>query len=254
MRIVSVNIDGVERAISAGFFEWLAWQSADVVCLQELNTSALSQRLTSWLLSAGFDIAAAHGMKSRKGSGTAILSRHGFEKIHRYEDSCLAERGQIVAATVRGVRIASVYVSYGNTEPERNAFGRVFRAMRLESPLALVAGDFNILADRRDSHLWYAETVKGYRPEERAWFSRVLDDWSDAVRVGMPKANGLPLYTWWSNRGTCFEENRGTRLDYQLASPELAARIVRGSVRVVRDRLHGRRITDHAPLVVDFDV
>jgi exodeoxyribonuclease-3 len=254
LRIVSVNIDGVDRAINSGFFEWLAWQNADIVCLQELNAKALSPRLTSWLLSVGFDVAAAHGTKSRKGSGTAILSRHGFEDINTYDESILSQRGQIVTATIRGLRIASVYVSYGNTEAEREEFGQIFRSLRSQSPLALLAGDFNILAERRDSHLWYAETCKGYRPDERAWFRSILKDWSDAVRIGMPSVNASPLYTWWSNRGTCFGDNRGTRLDYQLASPDLCQRIIAGSARVVRETLHGKRITDHAPLIVDFNV
>ena len=40
MRIISVNLNGIRSAASKGFYEWLAQQDADIVCLQELKCQA----------------------------------------------------------------------------------------------------------------------------------------------------------------------------------------------------------------------
>ena len=37
MRIISINLNGIRSASSKGFYEWLALQDADVICLQELK-------------------------------------------------------------------------------------------------------------------------------------------------------------------------------------------------------------------------
>ena len=60
-------------------------------------------------------------------------------------------------------------------------------------------------------------------PEERAWlgdlFNRV--GWVDVYRKLHPTTTD-ECYTWWSNRGAAYEKNVGWRLDYQIATPELA--------------------------------
>ncbi|HXU94154.1 MAG TPA: endonuclease/exonuclease/phosphatase family protein, partial [Gallionella sp.] len=40
MRIITVNLNGIRSAASKGFYEWLAQQDADIVCLQELKAQA----------------------------------------------------------------------------------------------------------------------------------------------------------------------------------------------------------------------
>ncbi|MDN5855911.1 MAG: exodeoxyribonuclease III, partial [Actinomycetia bacterium] len=58
-------------------------------------------------------------------------------------------------------------------------------------------------------------------------------------------------YTWWSYRGKAFDNDAGWRIDYQLASPELAS--LAAAVVVDRAATYGERWSDHAPLVVDYD-
>lgn len=54
-------------------------------------------------------------------------------------------------------------------------------------------------------------------------------------------------YTWWSQRGNARANNVGWRIDYQIASAELADRVQR--TRIYRDRM----FSDHAPLIIDYD-
>ena len=39
-RIISANLNGIRSANTKGFFNWLATQNADIVCVQELKAQA----------------------------------------------------------------------------------------------------------------------------------------------------------------------------------------------------------------------
>ena len=54
-------------------------------------------------------------------------------------------------------------------------------------------------------------------------------------------------YTWWSNRGQAWAKNVGWRIDYQLATPAIAATARREHIYLEQ------RFSDHAPLVIDYD-
>ena len=55
-------------------------------------------------------------------------------------------------------------------------------------------------------------------------------------------------YTWWSNRGQAWAKNVGWRIDYQIATPALAA-LAREAV-VGKAPTYAERWSDHAPLTV----
>jgi exodeoxyribonuclease-3 len=54
-------------------------------------------------------------------------------------------------------------------------------------------------------------------------------------------------YTWWSNRGQAWAKNVGWRIDYQLATPGIAATARSAAI------YKAQRYSDHAPLSVDYD-
>ncbi len=53
-------------------------------------------------------------------------------------------------------------------------------------------------------------------------------------------------YTWWSNRGQAWAKNVGWRIDYQIATPGIAAGA--HSASVYKDS----RFSDHAPLLIQY--
>ena len=71
--------------------------------------------------------------------------------------------------------------------------------------------------------------------------------WVDVYRSLHPDATE-DCYTWWSNRGQARANNVGWRIDYQIATPGIAAKA--RAARVYKDH----RFSDHAPLIVDYDV
>ena len=116
----------------------------------------------------------------------------------------------------------------------------------------LVMGDFNIAHDRLDIKNWRAnQKSEGFLPEERAWLDQVLTPRTlvDVVRRLHPDTEGP--YSWWSWMGQAFTKDAGWRIDYQFATPGLARLARCGGTD--RADSYEQRMSDHAPVVVDYD-
>ncbi|MFD4268476.1 exodeoxyribonuclease III [Rhodococcus sp. NPDC058481] len=115
----------------------------------------------------------------------------------------------------------------------------------------LLMGDLNIAHTRHDVRNWRrSNQVEGYLPEEREWFDSILSPRTlvDVVRSRNPDTDGP--YSWWSWLGQSFANDTGWRIDYHLATPRLA--LAAGAAGTDRDPAADRRMSDHAPVVVDY--
>ena len=111
----------------------------------------------------------------------------------------------------------------------------------------ILCGDWNIAHRPIDLRNWRSnQKNSGFLPEERAWLSHVFDElgFVDVFRRVDARAD---QYTWWSNRGQAWKNNVGWRIDYQIATPGIAA--TARAVSIYKNR----RFSDHAPLVIDYD-
>lgn len=266
MRIVSVNVNGVRAALKKGMTEWMEAVEADVICLQEVRapdevvTSAFPEQ---WHLE--------HQVSEQKGrSGVAILSRSALtDAVYGLgvQGDILTDAshtGRWVEATVQSpagpVRIVSTYVHSGTAGTpkmdDKYAFLEVM-TQRLEELAAeydrvVVMGDINIAHTNNDIKNWKGNLKSaGFLPQERAYLDRwFAAGWVDTHRAFAGEQEGP--YTWWSMRGQAFDNDAGWRIDYQLATPTLASTVT--AVRVDRQASWDARWTDHAPLVVDYDL
>lgn len=115
----------------------------------------------------------------------------------------------------------------------------------------LLLGDLNVAHTELDVAAWRrARQMEGFLPEERAWLDAQLTPRTlvDVVRRLHPDVPGP--YSWWSWLGRTYERDAGWRIDYHLATPPLARRAVVAHV----DRDTPTRLSDHAPVVVDYAV
>ena len=152
--------------------------------------------------------------------------------------------------------MVSLYLPSGSSSPERQAakFSFMERFLPHLAELAasgreyVICGDWNIAHREIDLKNWKSnQKNSGFLPEERAWLTRIFDElgWVDVYRRLYPEAGGEG-YTWWSNRGQARAKNVGWRIDYQLATPTLAAHARAATV------YKEQRFSDHAPLIVDY--
>jgi exodeoxyribonuclease-3 len=86
----------------------------------------------------------------------------------------------------------------------------------------------------------------GQRPDERALFERILADGALADLGRERDPDNDALFTWWAPWRNMRQRNIGWRLDYLLASRDLAA--VNASCVSLRET----GTSDHAPVVAVF--
>lgn len=111
----------------------------------------------------------------------------------------------------------------------------------------VVCGDWNIAHKEIDLKNWRGnQKNSGFLPEERAWLTGLFDEagFVDIFRGVHPE---LAAYTWWSNRGQTWAKDVGWRIDYQIATPGIAARAQAAAI------YKAQRFSDHAPLTIDYD-
>jgi exodeoxyribonuclease III len=259
LRIITLNLNGIRSATKKGWLDWLAVQQADIVCVQELKAQAAD--LTGEMRSAAGLNGVFHYAEKKGYSGVGLYAKNAPERV--IEGIGIAEfdaEGRYLRADWPGFSVISLYVPSGSSSPERQAakfrFMEVFyphlRALRAEVEVTgreiVLCGDWNIAPTEKDLKNWKSnQKNSGFLPEERAWISQVKSElgWVDAYRQLYPDTEA-DAYTWWSNRGQAWAKNVGWRIDYQIASPGLAARACAAAV------FKDARFSDHAPLTIDY--
>jgi len=255
MRIITANLNGIRSAASKGFYSWLQKQQADVVCLQELKAQA-ADMTPEMLAPAGY-----HGYfhyAEKKGySGVGIYSKTKPDAvIEGLGIGDIDSEGRYLECQFGNLSVVSLYLPSGSSGEERQAFKFSVMARILPHLEALanngrdvvICGDWNIAHQEIDLKNYKGNKKNsGFLPEERAWlgdlFSRV--GWIDVYRKLHPETTD-ECYTWWSNRGAAYEKNVGWRLDYQVATPDLAKRAFQSTI------YKEERFSDHAPLIIDY--
>lgn len=259
LRVVSLNLNGIRSAASKGWLEWAAESEIDCMGVQELKAQADDCR--GRFDAIGPLVGHFHCAEKKGYSGVALYTRHApsdvrtgfgvpeFDAEGRYVEARYDRPG-------RRLSIVSCYFPSGSSSEERqqakfrflDVFYPHLERLAAEREFILV-GDINIAHREIDLKNWKSnQKNSGFLPEERAWMSRTLDGLGlvDVHRSLRPDDTG-EAYTWWSNRGQAWAKNVGWRIDYQLATPDLAATAQAVSVYKTQ------RFSDHAPLTVDYD-
>jgi exodeoxyribonuclease III len=254
MRIVTLNVNGIRAAENKGLSRWLKRiEPWDVVCLQEIKATAddVPRAMLTPGKSHGFFLSAG-----RKGySGVALYAKKQPKLTTGFGSTEFDAEGRYLEADFGKVAVASVYLPSGSAGPDRQASKYRFMEAFLPHLLKLkrrrreiiLCGDWNIAHQAIDLRNWRAnQKISGFLPEERAWLTRVFSEigFVDVFRT----LNKEPdQYTFWSTRGQAWKKNVGWRIDYQVATPKIAARARTVSI------YKNRRFSDHAPLIVDYD-
>ena len=254
LRIITLNVNGIRSAARKGFIRWLARQRADVVCVQELKAQAAD--MTREMLAAGGLTGRFHYAEKKGYSGVGLYVRQSPARV--VEGIGIADidsEGRYLRADFGRLSVISVYLPSGSAGPHRQQakfrfmdhFFPHLKNLAAERREILLCGDWNIAHKEIDLRNWRGNRKNsGFLPEERAWLTKVFDEvgWVDVFRRVDPRPD---QYTWWSNRGQAWAKNVGWRIDYQIATPGLAAAARRVAI------YKKQRFSDHAPLTIDYD-
>ena len=272
LTVASVNVNGIRAATRNGISSWIADRGPDVVALQEVRaTDDIFATHVDDLWGASWH--RMHAESEAKGrAGVAVVS-HLPITAGRIDIGGKADRfdrtGRWVEATFdpeatgldAPLTVVSAYVHTGDADDENrmeeklaffDAMTTRMQYLRRGGRHVLITGDFNVGHTTRDIKNWKGNrNSAGFLEVERAWFDRWFDElgWVDIARSIAGDIDGP--YTWWSFRGQAFDRDVGWRIDYQVATPALAARA--RSASVGRAKSYDARWSDHAALTVDFD-
>jgi len=233
VRIATWNVNSIKKRLGH-VLAFLGEAKPDVLVLQELKcVEADFPRLE--IEAAGYK-ALVLGQKAY--NGVALLARTPIEApLTGLPGDPDDDQARYVEATVRGVRVASIYLPNGNPLGGPKFTYKLAWMERLrrhaqtliasEAPVVL-AGDYNVCptdADVYDPQAFRDDAL--CRPESRAAFRAVLHlGFTDAVRALNPGT----VYTYWDYTQNCWPRDHGLRIDHLLLSPRAADRLMAAGV------------------------
>ena len=280
LKIATVNVNGIRAAFRKGMDTWLEQANPDVVLAQEVRAS---EEITSELFGDDWQVVVnASQLKGRAGVAVAVRKSSPWYLADSQADTVPVEVPQdggrwleaLLTRENQGgkedaqLRVISAYFHSGEvgTEKQDHKMAHLERiGKRLEQlmnaetssentePLVLVAGDFNVVHTELDIKNWKPNHNKlaGVLDEEIAFLDRWREQgWVDVARTLAGQVQGP--YSWWSWRGKAFDNDAGWRIDYQLATPALAA--LARTKQVDRAAAYDQRFSDHAPVVVSYEI
>lgn len=262
LRVAAFNVNGIRAAVRRGFPTWVGQRQPDVICLQEVRAP-----LTAIPAEAveGYHLSYHEGNQPGR-AGVAVLSKTAPLAVRvGFGDKEFDLQGRYIEVDLPGITVGSLYLPKGAADgailESKMRFMAEFAAHTTKSARRakrakrefLVCGDYNIAHNELDLKSWKTNKKSpGFLPQERAWMGDLLGAGGlvDVLRKLHPDVPGP--YSWWSWRGKAFDNDSGWRIDHHLATPGLAKKAMTGAVD--REASYAERISDHSPVVVDYDI
>jgi exodeoxyribonuclease-3 len=253
-RIISWNVNGLNRKSGNNQFLAVFTPEADIVCLQETKYPR-SEIHAEYKSPAGFRKDFSPIVNTLE-SGLALYSRRDFSTPRYGIDAPLHDGKSRIQTTDFGqFTLINLFLPEGNNPSVplryKMAFADAVIArlpdLQAQGVPVVICGDFSIA--HTDLDVFTAERksiTNGISPAERERLDRIRDmGFVDAFRHCNPAAR---TYTWWPQKNSAKEQDLGWRFDYCFVSEDLAARGLKAGVLPRND------FSDHAPVWVEVDL
>ncbi|GAA1741789.1 exodeoxyribonuclease III [Aeromicrobium alkaliterrae] len=261
MRIATWNVNSIRSRIDR-VVAFLERHDVDVLAIQE--TKCREDQFPGLELSTlGYEV---EHFGLNQWNGVALISRVGLEDVQRQFADDQPQFADVlepraIGATCGGVQVWSLYVPNGRElDHEHYTYklawlerlrqqGEAWLAADPDAQIALT-GDWNIAPE--DDDVWdmavFENSTHVSEPERAAFRAMIETGFTDVVR---PHTPGPGVYTFWDYQQLRFPKRQGMRIDFQLCSPALAARV--SGAWIDREERKGKGASDHAPVVIDLD-
>lgn len=263
MKLYSWNVNGIRAVIKKGDFQtFIAEHQPDILCLQETKAKQgqaeidLPEYKEYWCSAekAGY-------------SGTAIFSKiaplqvqYGFSEEIIKNHTLSADQfgdptkeGRVISAEFDDFWVVTVYTpnskgDLGRLELRHKHWDPAFlehvKTLEKSKPV-LFCGDLNVAHQEIDlAHPKPNIGKHGFTYEEREGFDNFeAAGFVDTFRAAYPDT--VNAYSWWSHWAKARERNVGWRIDYWLASKNIAN-------RVKNPQIHPTTMgSDHCPVSIE---
>src|SRR5687768_11863409 len=246
MKVATWNVNGI-RARHEQFVQWAAVEQPDVICLQEIKA-----KLDQIPQSCSVEGYTCYWHGAGGYSGVGLHVRRDFAPDVVFTHPEFDQETRIVQAQIEDTVFTSVYVPNGGKDFDAKiafihsltAYATAIRAQGLK---LVLCGDMNIARADMDVHPKERKPrAIGQLPGERELLEKLIGQGLvDVGRALYPDDENY--FTWWAPWRNLRQRNIGWRLDYVLASEEIARRAIScPSLREVGT-------SDHAPVVATFE-
>ena len=177
MRIISVNVNGIQAAVERGLLSWLQAQNADVICLQDTRASAFELDDPAYQLDGYFLYACEAEVPAQGGVALysrlqpkAVITGLGFETADRY--------GRYLQADFDKVSIATLLLPSGQNGDEdlhqkfklMDDFARYLDKQRRKRREYIYCGSLYVAQQKLDIKNWRdSQQSPGFLAPELAW-------------------------------------------------------------------------------------
>lgn len=254
MKLATWNVNSINVRLPA-VLGWLEQKSPDVLLMQELKMTE-DKFPAAEFESAGYS-SAVFGQKSW--NGVAILSKHPIENVVKgLPGDATDEQARYIEATIKGLRIASIYLPNGNpVDTEKYPYklkwferltAHAKTLLAQEQPTVL-GGDYNIIPEARDCHdpAAWAEDALFRMESRRKWRTLCHLGFTDAFRALNDRDH---QYTFWDYQAGCWPKDHGIRIDHFLLSPQAADKLQ--NCVIDKEPRGGDKASDHTPVIVEL--
>ncbi|MDA5192440.1 exodeoxyribonuclease III [Govanella unica] len=262
VRLVSWNVnslrsrfDHIERLLTA--------ENPDILCMQETKVED-GLFPADWFRERGYEHLHFAGQKSYH--GVAIVSRLPLDPLDGNHFGGAAHARHVAARLPQDVVLHNFYVPAGGDIPDPEQNDKFAHKLTYlddmtswsaglgQDARAILVGDLNIAPLESDvwSHKALVKVVSHTPIEvERMARLQAAGGWRDVMRQFIPESE--KLYTWWSYRARDWAEaDKGRRLDHVWVTPALDG--TARAMRVIKDARGWEKPSDHAPVLVDFEL
>lgn len=266
MRLYSWNVNGIRAVLNKGALQqFIEKHDPDVLCLQETKAERGQVELDLPQYEEHFFSAKKKGY-----SGTAIFTK---QPALRYVDGFPQDiidkfgvtgdtygnpndEGRVIAAEFENYWVVTVYTPNSKGDLSRlqlryqqwdPAFLAYVQQLEQTKPV-LFCGDLNVAHEPIDLANPKANVGKhGFTNEERERFGDfVAAGYTDTFRTANPEK--ADAYTWWTHWANARARNVGWRIDYWLASKDIAD-------KVSNPQIHADVMgSDHCPVSIEVNL
>ncbi len=264
MKLFSWNVNGIRAVINKGELDtFITTYDPDILCLQETKAARDQVEIDLPQYHEHFYSAVKKGY-----SGTAILSKQAaIQYLDGFPNEIIDEfnvsgdtygnpndEGRVIAAEFSEFWVVTVYTPNSKGDLSRlklryDSWDRAFLAYvkQLEKTKpVLFCGDLNVAHQEIDLANPKPNVGKhGFTNEERERFQDFLNaGFVDTFRVANP--DKTDAFSWWTHWANARARNVGWRIDYWLASTDIAS-------RVKNPQIHANQMgSDHCPVSIEL--
>lgn len=264
MKLYSWNVNGIRAVLTKGELQKLiAEHNPDILCLQETKAERGQFEIDFPQYHEHFFSAVKKGY-----SGTAIFSKEpAIQYIDGFPEDIIKKfdvsgdtygdpnkEGRVIAAEFEEFWVVTCYTPNSKGDLSRlglrydhwdRACLAYLQQLEQTKPV-LYCGDMNVAHQEIDLANPAPNVGKhGFTNEERERFQDFLDaGYVDTFRAANPEK--AEAYTWWTHWANARARNVGWRIDYWLASKEIAG-------RVRNPQIHANVMgSDHCPVSIEL--